>query len=1038
MRVWLFGELRVDVADVPVAVRGIKQRTLLAALALTPGQPVSAERLIGVLWRDAPVAHPGNALQAQIGQLRRTVGTAVVRTTVGAGYALDVAPDDVDVVRFEQGVTSGRRLAADGDAERASRVLGDALALRTAEPLAEFAFAGFADEARARLDELMLTAVEVRAGASLELGRHAELVGDLQAWCRLHPLRERLLELLMIALYRSGRQSEALGVYSKGRARLRDELGVDPGPALQELEMLVLGHDPSLAAATPTTPAPEPPPTGPRGNLRERLTSFVGRGPELKHLRDAVHRSRLVTLIGPGGTGKTRLAIEVAAALDPDLADGAWLVELAGLTEADGVASAVAGALGAAAAAMPAPQLPGSTVELLVRHLAGRSLLVVLDNCEHVIEQAAELVHALLTALPGLRIVATSREPLGVPGEVLQPVDGLPTWAAVELFVDRARTVRAGFTADDESRVLINQICTRLDGSPLAVELAAARLRGLTLAMVAARLDDRFRLLTGGARTSLPRHQTLRAVVDWSYDLLSEGERLLFARLSVFTGGCELDAVEAVCGDEAVPSEEILTVLTRLVDKSLVTIDLRADTARYSQLWTLRHYARERLDAAGETDRFTRRHARWFLSVAEQGRGGLRGHSGFAWRARLGVELDNLRAALDWFIGRGDAASALALMRGIAYFWFVRTDFREGYRWLGDALALDPTGVEGPHGLVGLWQAYFGVPVVGLVASLAQGRAAMAKVRLAGESDVLATALLVFADLLNRHGDLEQSQAALTEAYPLLLAAGEPWGHGAHDVFAARNLAGLGRLDEAERVGRRGVEVLRASGERWTIIYGLGMLAGLQEARGELTSASASYLELVGASRLNSMIHFETMWLTRLGALHARLGDDATARRFFAESAAANPRTPNPAALVGLAAAARRLGDLDQCRRTLDEAERLYAVAGLPAGSTAALIGLTWWALAAGEPDLAAGYADSARDLATRAADPVIAVLADTVAAAVALTASNTTAHRDDFTRALVRRASAGRSAAFLEGTLDEPDVDALAAAHGLTVASVS
>ena len=551
MQVRLFGEVQVDVAGAAVTLRGAKQRTLLAVLALAPGQPVGADRLIDVLWHDAPVAHPGNALQAQIAQLRRVLGAEAVRTTAAAGYALDVDPDDVDVVRFERLVTGGQRAAADGDSDMASALLAEALDLRTAEPLAEFAFAGFADDARASLDELLLTAVETSAGLDLERGGHAELVGELQAWVRRHPLRERLLELLILALYRSGRQAEALSAYAAGRAHLADELGVDPGPALRELEALVLQHDPSLQARR--APPPRPPP-GPNGNLRERLTSFVGRGVELHHVRDAVHDSRLVTLIGPGGTGKTRLALEVAAALDADLPDGAWLVELAGLTAADGVASAAAGALGAASAALPGPQPPGSTIDLLVRHLAGRAPLVVLDNCEHVIDQAAHVVDALLTALPGLRIIATSREPLGVPGELLLPVDGLPSWAAVELFVDRARTVRPGFTADDATRVVVEQICVRLDGLPLAVELAAARLRSLTVTMIAERLDDRFRLLTGGARTALPRHQTLRAVVDWSYELLSDEERRLFARLSVFTGGWDLDAVEAVCGDGAGPS----------------------------------------------------------------------------------------------------------------------------------------------------------------------------------------------------------------------------------------------------------------------------------------------------------------------------------------------------------------------------------------------------------------------------------------------------------------------------------------------------
>ena len=279
------------------------------------------------------------------------------------------------------------------------------------------------------------------------------------------------------------------------------------------------------------------------------------------------------------------------------------------------------------------------------------------------------------------------------------PVAGLAEPAAVELFVDRARAVQPGFSTDGHAGEVVSDVCRRLDGLPLAVELAAARLRALPLATLADRLDDRFRLLTGGARTTLPRQQTLRAVVDWSYDLLFDDERRLFARLSVFAGGCELAAAEAVCADDLVPEEEILDILSRLVDKSLVTVDIGPTTARYSQLQTLWQYARERLADSGETDEVRERHARWYLDLGEQGRPGLRGHSGIEWRARLEAELDNFRAALDWFIGRSDAPSALALVGSVAYLWFLRADFHEGYRWSRDALAVDdPSGQGGSGG----------------------------------------------------------------------------------------------------------------------------------------------------------------------------------------------------------------------------------------------------------------------------------------------------------------------------------------------------
>ena len=413
---------------------------------------------------------------------------------------------------------------------QAAAALGEALGLRRGEPLAEFAYAGFADTERAQLDELTLVAIETRAAADLVLGRHGELAGELEARCRQHPLRERLWELLILALYRAGRQADALRAYTEVRDRLAGELGIDPGPALRELQARILAQDPSLAAASPAPVRAAAPAAA--GNLRERLSSFIGRDAELEQVLGSVRASRLVTLTGPGGTGKTRLAVEAAAALRAEYHDGAWLVELASVAAPDGVGPAVAGALGAVAAALGSPQSPGSAVQLIVRHLAGRSLVVVLDNCEHVIAEAAALADTLAGAVPGLRLIATSREALGIPGEVLVPVGGLAIPAAVELFADRARAVQPGFLADGPAGDVIEDICRRLDGLPLAVELAAARLRALPLATLAERLDDRFRLLTGGARTALPRQQTLRAVVDWSYDLLFEDERRLFARLA--------------------------------------------------------------------------------------------------------------------------------------------------------------------------------------------------------------------------------------------------------------------------------------------------------------------------------------------------------------------------------------------------------------------------------------------------------------------------------------------------------------------------
>ena len=1028
MQVRLFGELEAEYAGVPVPVRGAKQRALLALLALQPGQPVSADRLIDVLWGDGQAAHPANALQAQIGQLRRTLGATAIVTTE-AGYALDAGPDDVDVVRFEQLAAQGRHLFEEGETALASTALSEALRMRRGEPLADFTYAGFFDAERTRLDELILVAIETRVEADLMLGRHGELVGELEALCRAHPLRERLWELLMLALYRAGRQAEALRAYTEARDRLVDELGIDPGPALRELEARILAQDPSLAAAGPAglaaVPVPAPMTTG---NLREPLSSFVGRSAELEELSEAVRSSRLVTLIGPGGVGKTRLALEAAATLRQEHRDGAWLVEFASVTEPDGVARAVAGALGAAVAGLVGPPSPASTVELIVRYLAGRSLVVVFDNCEHVIDQTAALAETLAGTVPGLRLIATSREPLGVPGEVLVPVGPLALPAAAELFVDRARAVRPGFTADGHTRPVIDDICRRLDGLPLAVELAAARLRSLTLATLAERLDDRFRLLTVGARTALPRQQTLRAVVDWSYDLLFEDERRLFARLSVFVGGCDLDAAEAVCADDQVPAGEVLDVLSRLVDKSLVAAPDAGRDARFVQLQTLWQYGRDRLDESGEVDALCARHAVYYRQMAEDAHEGLRGATGPMWRERLTSELGNLRAALDWFVARGDADAALSLASGMAWLWFINSDAVEGARWLGDALGA--TGSRHPElaATAQVWHGYLVCMAFSPAAAVPECDAAVAALRTSDDRDRRAEALLFGATVLMRAQEFERSLGALSEAHDLLEPALHGWLLAVHDWIVAWNLTLLGQFDDAEQAARSSVERFDAQGEVWFSVDPLNILAGIAAARGDLDGASAAYEALLERCRAAGQRNFVLFSLQRLAALRARQGDNAAADGLYDEAIACSFNPSYSAdVMVGQAAVARRLGDLTRARKLLDAAGAYYRNVGLPAGQTGVLAGLAWWALSAGKADDAMVFAADASQAASASGDPAIQLLADTAVAAVRALA-DPTCHKIEAFIALAQQRVQTLPYGSLTSYTDEPDVAALAA----------
>jgi predicted ATPase/DNA-binding SARP family transcriptional activator len=1028
MQVRLFGELEAVADGVPVPVRGAKQRALLALLALQRGRPVSADRLIEVLWGDGQAANPANALQAQIGQLRRAFGAAAILTSE-AGYALAVGPDDVDVVRFGQLVAEGRRLAGDGEAALASAALGEALGLRRGEPLAEFADAGFADAERAHLDELTLVAVEARAGADLMLGRHGELAGELEPLCRQHPLRERLWELHILALYRAGRQAEALCAYTEVRDRLVGELGIDPGPALRELQARILAQDPSLApASAPAGPAPvsaaAAPPTS-AGNLRARLSRFVGRDAELTQLRAAVRSSRLVTLTGPGGAGKTRLAVEAAAALGEDHRDGAWLVELAGVAGPDGVAAAAATALGAGVAAVPGAQPAGSTTDLIVRYLAGRSPVVVLDNCEHVIGEAATLADTLTGAVPGLRLIATSREPLGVPGEVLVPVGGLAPLAAVELFVDRARAVRPGFLPDGSAGDVIEDICRRLDGLPLAVELAAARLRALPLATLAERLSDRFRLLSHGARTALPRQQTLRAVVDWSYDLLFEDERRLFARLAAFTGGCGLTAAEAVCADSQVPAGEILDVLSRLVDKSLVIAPGDEGEARFSQLQTLWQYGRDRLTESGEADTMRTRHGAYYRQLAEQAHQGLRGAAGPMWRDRLVIESGNLQAALDWYIATGDADAALSLGSGLAWLWFITGDFLQGARWLAAAL-----GAEGPRrpevdATARLWHGYCVGMSTDPAAGVIECEEAVAVLRDGDDRVRLAEALVIYATVLGFAHHFDRSLDALGEARDLLEPAGHGWLLAVHDLIVAWNLVSQGRLEDAEPVARSSLERFDAAGEVLVVVSPLNALASIAEARGDLEAASAAYEALVERCRATGQPLQVPFSLVALAALRARQGDDAAADSLYTEAidCSSNPWV-SADAMIGQAAVARRLGALPRSRALLDAAARHYQHIDLPAGPPRVLAGLAWWALATDHLQDAAVFAADAADGASASEDPATQLLAETAVAAVNAIADPTRHHAEAFV-ALARRRAHGPA---YRSLTDEPDVAALAA----------
>ena len=451
----------------------------------------------------------------------------------------------------------------------------------------KFSYEEFASIAITRLSELRIAAVEERLDMELQLGRHQGVIGELEVLVIAHPLRERPRGLLMIALYRNGRQADALRIYQEGRRVLGEELGLEPGPELRQLEAAILAQDPSLDAPAVARPGPATW-TQNHSTIPESLTPLVGRDEELRDLARLFDDRRFITLVGPGGVGKTRLALEVARAKSGALTYGGCLVELAPVGDPAGVRAVIAFALDVAD--------PSRLAELI----GERDLMIVLDNCEHVIATAAEVAEDLLRRCPGLRLLATSREGLRVGGETIWPVGPLAGDDAVQLFVERAQAAGARLELSDDLLLTISEICARLDGLPLAIELAAARTRAFPIQQILSRLNDRFRMLTGGSRTALPRHQTLRAVVDWSYELLFDDEQRVFERLSVFPGGCDLATAQAVCADEGLSGPGLEDVIHALVDKSLVIAVPKAKELRVMQLQTLAQYGRDKLVERGE------------------------------------------------------------------------------------------------------------------------------------------------------------------------------------------------------------------------------------------------------------------------------------------------------------------------------------------------------------------------------------------------------------------------------------------------------
>lgn len=893
MRFGILGETRAwrdDGAEVPLG--GPARRALLALLLVRPGEVVSSDRLAEELDPGGGVS--AHALQSQVSRLRTVLGPAAAIERAGAGYRIVVAPEDVDACRFERLAREGRAALGDGnpghgDPGRAVALLREALGLWRGPALAEVAESETARAAAVRLEELRLGALEDRIEGELRLGEHrSAAVAELRELVDRHPLRERPAGLLMRALFTEGGQAEALVVFEETRRHLAEELGADPSAELVALHRELLSAAPS--------PSPVAPPA--------QLTSFVGRTEEVAEVAELLRVARLVTLIGPGGVGKTRLSVEVAGVA----ADEVCFVALAPLRDGSGPAQALLGALGLRANGLQLGGGPQMPVERLIAALSDRMLLLVLDNCEHVVEETAALAARLLAACPRLRVLATSREPLGIIGEHVRQVRPLADEAAIRLFTDRAGAVRRGFTADPR---LIRRVCAALDDLPLAIELAAARLRTLDLDDLAGRLDDRLGVAARGSRTADERHRTLRSVVAWSWDLLPEPEQRAARRFAVFAGGATAEAALRVCGTDG-------ETLESLADKSLLDA---AGGGRYRMLETIRAYGAERLDEAGERESARRAHARHFLELVRTADPHLRRAEQLEWLRVLATEHDNLLAALRWAVETSDVPTALELLASASTYLWIRGASASAAPY---AIALLDT--VGDTSQQGLGEEY--AICVLLAASGSAGRPVWRRHRAAAEKALAASwpggqagrypAALLLWLMRNASETDPQGAFALVSSQR---DCPEPWARAVAWYVTGFGALGEGDFEAGERALGTAADGFRSLGDRWGTALALDVLAGLAGGRGDRARAIALTDEALALTGELGALEDSADLLVNRGD---HLDDPAAARADYASAAELARRAGSPTCL---GAALRGLGDIAALEGDLDEAERLYGEA---------------------------------------------------------------------------------------------------------------
>ncbi|MFN0029987.1 MAG: BTAD domain-containing putative transcriptional regulator, partial [Acidimicrobiales bacterium] len=791
LQVCLIGSLEVRRNGAVVAVPGGKTAQVLVRLALDAGVVVRADRLIEDLWSDNAVNTNLNTLQSKITRLRRALGDPSLVTGGTQGYALQIDPAEVDALAVLQDVATAAQSMACNE-EVAARDRCAAALSRFRGDILPMAAGVWAESWRARLEQAHMALLETGFAARDRLGEVTELISPLEAAVETHPYREGLWELLITALYRAGRQTDALAAYQRVRTVLGEQLGLEPGPRLQAIEQQVLIHDPALQILRPVRTPAGPNPSPPSSNLPTMTTKLVGRKSELAAIGQLLGSQRLVTVVGPGGVGKTALVIAAGHARHATVATdtgGVWLIRMEAATKPDEIVDGLTAALG----------VSGGEAALFDR-LRALPCLLILDNCEHVVDAVGDLTVRLLDAAPTLRVLTTSQTPLDVDGERLLELAPLEDAEAMELFDQRRGTHGRSRPMDSDEEVAV--LCRALDGLPLAIELAAARTKTLSIAEISRRLDDRFSLLHDPTSRRPERRRALRSTIGWSYDLLFPDDQRGLWALSAFVGGASLPALEHVLAALEVPAASAIDVLGRLASRSLLVMDEGADgSIRYRLLDSIGAYAREAMTEAGMHQRAHAAHAQWLALIAGTNTAGVRSAAQAEHLATTRAERANIDAALDWYAAH-DQPLGLEVAVGFGWAWIVLGDVRGSQRLL-DALAAAGESVPGPERATALLLAAWIEASTGrLDPALTHVAAAERHLDAGKDVELRARCCYYRAYVVSHQGDWQQGMELTTIAAALYDTLDRPWDQLANALFAARAAVGAADIARAAQAHR--------------------------------------------------------------------------------------------------------------------------------------------------------------------------------------------------------------------------------------------